>query len=507
MKTSPAQKTLFRDILLLLFSNGFVKGLGFLYRVLLVRFLGTECVGLVEMAAPLFSFLLVLSGLGVQTALAQIIAAHPEQRFLYFRAARSLSLVSAALATALAYLAGPLWIRQAAPDPRVLFSFLFLIPAIPIISWASVFRGYLQGLRRMGALAASQNLEQLVRSLLGVFLAGRCLGWALERAAVLPSLATVAGESAGLLVLALSLGRERREMRKQGGPYPWQARWKAIRRLLGYGLPLTGGRLVSSATQLLQALLIPGCLLAAGWDTRAATTLYGQLSGVAMSLLHLPGVFTSALAVVILPAVAESAGQKNRSPQLQHRVAASLRATLVSTVPGMLALYLFAEPYCVLLFHTAPAGPLLRILSIGGLFLYLQISLVSILQGMGKVRWLFFSNLLCGGVLLAGVRLLTPLPRMGIRGAAVALVLSWVFGFLLHSGYLRRCCRLPLPLAELAWSPLLSAGAALLCYRLLRLGLEGLLPLDRPGGLAGQTLLVLAIYAGGLFLTQRKIRK
>ncbi|MBQ6808618.1 MAG: oligosaccharide flippase family protein [Firmicutes bacterium] len=330
---------------MLLFSNIVVKGLGFVYRVLLVRYLGTECIGLVEMASPLFSFLIVLSGLGVQTAMTQSIAQHPEKRFLYLRAARRLLLCTGLLVTLLSYIAAPLLIQFAAPDQRVLLSFISMIPAILIISYASAYRGYLQGLRRMQPIAASQNVEQISRSLLGVFFASQLLSQPLELAAAGPSLATVCGEAAGLMMLLFCLRRNQEDIPPRGEKVPFSHYIQAGKELLAYGLPLTGGRLAGSGIMMLQAMLIPLCLQRAGWDIKSATTLYGQFSGVAMALLHLPGVFTSALSVVIMPAVAESAGSAGgRHSLLGHRIEASLKATVFCTVPGMLLLYLFAEP-------------------------------------------------------------------------------------------------------------------------------------------------------------------
>jgi len=486
---------------MLLFSNIVVKGLGFVYRVLLVRYLGTECIGLVEMASPLFSFLIVLSGLGVQTAMTQSIAQHPEKRFLYLRAARRLLLCTGLLVTLLSYIAAPLLIQFAAPDQRVLLSFISMIPAILIISYASAYRGYLQGLRRMQPIAASQNVEQISRSLLGVFFASQLLSQPLELAAAGPSLATVCGEMAGLLMLLFCLRRNQEDIPPRGEKVPFSHYIQAGKELLAYGLPLTGGRLAGSGIMMLQAMLIPLCLQRAGWDIKSATTLYGQFSGVAMALLHLPGVFTSALSVVIMPAVAESAGSAGgRHSLLGHRIEASLKATVFCTVPGMLLLYLFAEPYCTLVFDNAPAAPLLRILSLGGIFFYLQVSLTSILQGLGEVRRLLCNSLLSGCVLLLGIWLLAAKPRFGISGAAIATAACWLAGFLLNYIYLRRRCGFSLGLAKISLPPMLAACAALLIYKLLSASLAALMPLTNISATIIQSVIVALVYGIFLFL-------
>ena len=500
MVNTMRNKKIVFDTAMLLFSNIVVKGLGFVYRVLLVRYLGTEGIGLVEMVSPLFSFLIVLSGLGIQTSMTQLIARKQEQRFLYLRTARIFLLCTGLTIGLASFISAPLLIQIGAADQRVFLSFLCVIPAIPIISYASAYRGYLQGLRRMQPIAASQNTEQLVRSLLGVLLAAELVGHGLELAAIGPSLATVCGEGAGLLMLLFCMGRQREDIPPKKLPVPLRQYWQAGKELLSYGLPLTGGRLVASGIMMLQAMLIPLCLKRAGWNTEAATTLYGQFSGVAMSLLHLPGVFTAALSVVIMPAVAESVSSAAKSCSiLGHRINTSLRATLSGTVPGMLLLYLFAEPYCILIFDNAPAAPLLRILALGGVFFYLQVSLTSILQGLGEVRRLLLNSLISGVVLLLGICFLVANPRLGICGAAIATSVCWLSGFLLNYLHLRRYCGFSPGLMKMSLPPVFAAFGSGGLYQLVRPWLCAILPLTRLSATITQSVIVALLYGILLF--------
>ena len=504
MKTNRQHSKLLWDASILLFSNIIVKGLGFAYRVLLVRYLGTECIGLVEMVSPLFSFLIVWSGMGIQTALTQTIASQPAERFLYLRTARLMLLINGTFVTILAIVAAPLLIQFAAPDPRVLLSFLCITPAILIISYASAYRGYLQGMRNMRPIAASQNTEQLIRSIVGIALASQPLAFRLETAAAAPSIATVCGETAGLFMLLYCFRKDPEDQIKIRQRYPLSSCWDAGKRLLSYGLPLTGGRLAASGIMMLQAMLIPFCLQKAGWDTGASTTLYGQFSGVAMSLLHLPGVFTSALSLVIMPAVAESIGPtRGNSAILGRRISTSLQATMVCTVPGMLLLYLFAEPYCILIFNNAPAAQLLRILAAGGIFFYLQVSLTSILQGLGEVRRLLVNSLLSGAVLLVGIRLLVTNSNLGIVGAAISTSLCWGVGFLLNYLYLRHRCGFSLGLAKAALAPLVAALLAGFLYREFAHLLNAGFPMRELPATILQNIIVLLLYSVFLFLFRK----
>ncbi|MEG2213862.1 MAG: oligosaccharide flippase family protein, partial [Clostridiales bacterium] len=96
---SAKQQGLLLGTILMLFSNIIVKGLGFAYRVILVRLLGTEGVGLIEMVSPLFSFLLVFAGLGIQPALSQKVASTGDDKQIFMRTAQIMLLFSGILLT------------------------------------------------------------------------------------------------------------------------------------------------------------------------------------------------------------------------------------------------------------------------------------------------------------------------------------------------------------------------------------------------------------------------
>lgn len=441
---------------LLLCSNIFVKGLGFFYRVMLVRLLGAEGIGLVEMVSPLFSFLLVIAGLGLQLALSQSTASGRFAPAGEFRTAKILLTLSGGLVCLLSFQLAPFLIRHFVPDQRIYQCFVAVLPAIFIISLASAYRGYFQGQRQVSALGMSQSVEQIVRIACGLWLVSRLAGLGIEKAAAGASLATVCGEAAGFcyLILRLKAGRE---------PLKAPFSFKTAGRLLRFGLPVTLGRLATSAIMMLQAFLIPLCLQKAGWDMRAATEMYGRFSGVAMSMIHLPGVFTSALAVAVMPAVAEEAGGGNL---LKSRVGNSLRAAGVFTFPGMLLLFCFADQLCGIIFHSPLAAPLVRLLALGGCFFHLQITLASILQGLGEVRALLINNILAGLILLAGIVLLVPRPTLGISGAALAADVAWVSGFTLNLLHFLRVSRLKFDwvnvLAKPTFAALIAGGVYLL---------------------------------------------
>lgn len=452
-----AGQSLLAGTVALLISNIFVKGLGFFYRVVLVRLLGAEGMGLIEMTTPVYAFLLVLAGWGLPLAISQKTAeasagSHYQGALSIFKSGRAVLFVSGAAVMVLAFLSLPLLIKYIVPDERIYACLKTILPAVMIISIASAYRGHFQGMRQISTLGISQCVEQAVRVSCGLFLAGRLLNLGLETAVTAVSYATVLGEGAGFLFLLWRFQRNKQYYGAEG-----IISGRQILSLIKFGTPVTVNRLAISSIMMLEAILIPVSLQIAGWDMRSATEMYGRFSGVALTLLNLPGVFTGALAVSVLPAVAGS-GLRNRA-LLQNHASNSLQATAVLTLPGMALLYLFSEQLCTWIFHSPLAAEPLRILTWGGCFLYLNITLTSILQGLGEVRALLVNSLLAGACFITGITLLTPLPSLGIQGAAIATNIYYLAGFSLNALLFKRVSKLGLPWRNILLKP--ACGGAL----------------------------------------------
>lgn len=453
--------------LVLLVANFLMKILGFLYRVILVRILGTEGIGLIEMVMPVYTFVLVITTWGIPLAMSRMVAEETAKQNhanvkKIFRLTLTLLTVSGILCTGLVYLALPGIVSRLFADQRIFFCLVTMIPAVFIIAICSVFRAYFQGLKQVSVIGFSQVLEQTIRVTAGIFLALKLKKYGLEVAIVAVALATVMGECAGLFFMIYRY--RRRPLVTPTGPAA-KSIPVILKELFSFGTPVTLTRLLASLLLTLQATLIPKSLVLAGYDLRTSTELYGRFSGVALSLLHLPGILTMTMAVSILPAIAELANQTG-SKLLNHRISESLQISTVFAVPCMIILFQYAPELCGLIFHAPEAGEPLRILAIGGVFLYFQQTLTSILQGMGQVRTLFLNMLFSGSCLVAGILLLTPLPNLGINGAALALATSYFVNSSLNFFCLLKSARLALSLSNIIFKP---AAAGLISFYFLGL--------------------------------------
>lgn len=439
------------------------KLLGALYRIPLARILGGEGMGLYQMAYPIYTSILALSTAGIPVAISILVAEKLANGD--YRGAKRVFTVSLALLSLtgliFAYLvfSGASFLAHIVlQEPRALYPIAAIAPAIFFTAVVSAFRGYFQGYQVMVPTAVSQVVEQLARVTTVLTGAIVLLPYGIELAAGAATFGAVTGGAAALVVLAVFFLRM---PQRRGGKgfrvFQEESTWSLVSRIIKIALPLSVGGLVMPMMQVVDALIVPIRLQAAGMTASRATELFGQLTGMAGSLINLPTIITISLAVSLVPAVSEAVA-KRRRPQAISRIAASLRITILLCLPAAAGLAVLAKPISVLLYDVAEVGIPLAYLAPGILFLGLYQTTSGALQGLSKT-FIPVTNLLIGLVLKSFLNYyLTAIPGVDVRGAAIATVSAFFLAFVLNFFALRQLIGLKLAAMDSLFLPGLATG-------------------------------------------------
>ncbi|NLV16288.1 MAG: polysaccharide biosynthesis protein [Syntrophomonadaceae bacterium] len=463
-----AKRTLVYGAAILLGANLFNRVLGFIYQYLIMTKIGGEAYGLFAQVFPVYMMALVLTTAGIPLAVSKLVSEEVSLRNFrqakaIFRLALGILSVSGALVTVILYVIASRMGELIFSDPRVIPVLIICTPAIFIVSVSSAYRGYFQGLQNMLPTAFSQTLEQIVRVSCGYCAALYLLPQGIAFAAVGLALGMVIGEAAGLLAI-ITQYRIQIHHRYKDGTGQLSSRRESLARIWQLSSPVTAGRLLSTGLTALNALLIPGRLQIAGYSARQATTLFGQLGGAGFSLLNFPSVFTFALATSLVPAVAEATAQ-GAFQIIKDRSSTAIRGTIVIGLPCLVTLFYFAEPMTAL-FNSATIAPVLRVLTIGGIFSYLQQTTTAILQGLGKTFLPVAHSIAAAGVRVPLLYWLTGLPDWGLIGSAWAFIAGYFIVAALNIAAIVRQTGMTIDLKRFAFQPLIAAGGMLLTFLL-----------------------------------------
>ncbi len=448
--------------IILFIANLINRILGFGYQYLIMRYIGSEAYGLFYMVFPVYMTALVLTTAGIPLAISKMVSEKVSLNCYgdakrIFRIALLILFTTGFFVSLFLYVNSAFMVDRFFSDKRVLHVFQICIPAIFIVSVASAFRGYFQGLQNMIPSALSQVCEQLVRVGVGFALALNLMKQGVEWAAAGLAGGMLCGELVGLVVIFILYLRQK-ELKK-GISHKDEKAGSIVWSLLTLSLPVTGSRLMSTGLSALDAVIIPKQLQAAGYSARSATSLFGQLSGTALTLLTFPSVFTFALATSLVPAISE-AMVRNDYKLAQKRCTDAIRYTIILGLPCVITLYYYAEPLTDL-FRSGEVANVLKVLALGGIFAYLQQTTTGVLQGLGKTYLPLIHSTLSAACRLPLLFYLTGIPKWGLLGSSFA----YVFGFfgiaVLNLAAIKRSIGMKIDVKSFILQPL-SAGIGLL---------------------------------------------
>lgn len=161
--------------------------------------------------------------------------------------------------------------------------------------------------------------------------------------------------------------------------------------------------------------------------------------------------------------------------------------TWMFSLPVILVLYVYGEALGQILFKISGLGEMMRILSFGAVFMYLEQTIVGILQGLGQTRTVFINNFLGSAAKLIGMYYCIRILGWGSNGIAGGMVLGYGLQCLLNLAMLARKVQFALSWKEM----LLPVAGSVFMLWVIRLGVA----VWQNGSAVS---LLLAVAAGGI---------
>lgn len=431
------------------------KILGALYRIPLARLIGDEGMGLYQMAYPIYTTILALATAGVPVAISVLVSRNLTKGYSgdsqkLFRVSLTVLLTAGIILTFLVMQSAQFIANYVLKQPLAYYPILAVAPAIIFAGLMSVFRGYFQGHQSMMPTAVSQVFEQLFRVAAVLILAVILFPRGLEYAAAGATFGAVIGGIAGLAILAgYYFWFRKKEGRDQNLIYSGASSAELAREMVRLAVPVSFGAVVLPLVQMLDAVIVPGRLMAVGYSASEATALYGQLSGMAAVLISLPTIFTISIATSLVPAISESLARREKAA-LNERLNSAFRAGMIIALPCAAGLFILATQISDLLYAAPEAGIPLEPLAFSCIALAaFQLSSAG-LQGMGRPE-IAMKNLLITGILKVFLNYtLTGVPALNVRGAAIGTVVAFMIGSFLNMVYLRKITGISFEIGRLA---------------------------------------------------------
>ena len=343
-----------------------VKIIGLIYKIPMLRLLGSEGMGYFNSAYEIYALFCSVATTGLPVAMAVMISSEGEGKRgagRIFRAALRLFLILGAVGCALMLIfARPFasFLGNASAAPCL----AAIAPCVLLICVSSAYRGYFQGKGRMAPTAISQTIEALGKLILGLILASVALmsGLSVPLVAAFAVMGLTLGEGVSALYLAVTKRREKEREAlsgKEKGVLP---------RLLATAVPVTLSSLALSVTKVVDMSMILRRLQDAGESARAAFSVYGSYTTLAIPLFSVAPALVSSVAMPLIPSLSEAVARGDVDGQ-KSVIGDAMRMTAFVSMPISLGLTLFSRPILSLIFSgeseaIAVSAPLLSLLAL-----------------------------------------------------------------------------------------------------------------------------------------------
>lgn len=437
------QNKIIKGTLILTVAGFITRILGFFYRIFLADRLGASLLGTYQLIFPVYGIAFTIYGAGIQTAISQIMASSCAISSKVPRNGQNKSCDTAkqillyGLGISLCLSLSLLFLIQNFADP--IANYLLLEPScapylrilsllFPFCGVTACIQGYHYGLQNAKVPAMTQIVEQISR-LEFVFLILCLYPMTPRQGCIVAVWGLVIGEVISNFYAIFQF------IHHQGIPAPKSStaihlfhKNRLFSRLLSVSATLTGTKLIVSLLNSTEAVFIPAALRMYGYSATDALALYGILTGMVLPFLLFPSSITNSIAVMLLPAVADSQASGQQKQVRRYVTTSTLYCLLIGFLFTIFFL-LFGNLIGELCFHNQTAGSFLRILSWLCPFLYLSTTLNSIINGLGKNHQTFLITIVSQSIKLFS--LVFCVPRFGIHAYLAGILVSQIIMTLL----------------------------------------------------------------------------
>ncbi len=447
--------SLIKSTIYLTVAGIITKFLGFGYRIYMSKELGAETMGLYQLIMPIYFLAWSITSSGITTTISKLTSENIGKReyhkikqffwqciFITIFLSTSLTLIVLANANYIAI--------NVLNEERVIDSIKILSLAFPFMAVGSCIRGYFFGLQKSSVPAVSQVVEQIFKILIIFLLATNFGGLNLTYAVV----GIVLSEFISFLYVCY----EYRTHKLVNTTKVNIASTSTLIIILSMSIPLTSNRILTSLLVTYENILIPLKLQEFGLTRNDSLALFGQVTGMAMPLIYFPSSLLMAISTTLIPTISRAKASNNIGV-----INSNIYKTMIFTsFSGFWALTFFVlfSKHLSFLIYKQDIRLFILYLCVMSPFLYLQMILGGILNGLGNHITLFLNNILSSIITILSIYFLVP--KLGILGFILGILISYIFVCTMNYNKINSSCKLNLNLIKLTLKPMLSSLCAIL---------------------------------------------
>ena len=462
-----AKKGIVQSAVILSVAALITRILGFIYRIYISNIIGAEGMGLYQLIMPIYSLAWSLACSGFTTTVSKFVSSEKAKKEygnmgLILKQSLFITASIGFILSALLFTFSTDIAITFFKDERLTLSLKILSISFPFMATGSCIRGYFFGLQEAKIPAISQVFEQFVRMGVIYFLSFLALERGLEYASAVAVLGITFGEFLSFIYVFYSY--KRYKSKNNFIKKPSVSKSKMLRLLFAMAIPLTLNRVVSSLLLTLENIFLPQRLILSGLSQSEAISEFGKISGMAMPLIQFPSAILISLSISLVPAISEASATNNYK-KINYTISKTLIFSTITGIGSAGLFVLFSDKLGYVIYNQ-DIRLLLIYLGVMCPFIYIQMTLSGILNGLSLQMFIFRNSVLSSLISICGVFIFVP--KLGIQGYMIGSFISLTTVTLLKLIKIKEVTKIKLNFVQLFLKPTISILSVALAINLLK---------------------------------------
>ncbi|MBQ0099611.1 MAG: oligosaccharide flippase family protein [Firmicutes bacterium] len=383
-------KGFFKTVVIVTVFGFCEKFLGFLYRIFLSHKIGSEGIGLYQIALSIFALILTLCCSGTPVTVSRLMTKYQAEN----NKISEKKVISAGILLTL-FTTLPVCIflfcfrnilNFAFSDIRAKTLFYIILPGLVFTSIYSVLRGIFWGKKDFLPYSIIELLEEIAMIVCGIFLISKTddVFKGAKFASIAVTFSFIVSFSIATFVFFF---RKNKIISPKGELLP----------LIQSSAPVTAMRTANSLTSSLISIVLPARLISVGFSSAEAMSLFGASVGQAIPILFAPTSLIGSFTLVLIPQISEDFYKKDFN-KLKRDIEISFKFAIFLTCLFLPLFLVCGEEIGMTIFKSEKCGEYLTASSFLILFVGLSNISTSILNSMGKEKYtliFFLISALC----------------------------------------------------------------------------------------------------------------
>ncbi len=411
-----SKKTFIKGTFILTAAGVITRLLGFFFKIVLSRIIGSEGMGLYQLVMPVCAISYALAISGFEVAISRLTAKYiagnrPDKAFSVLVISTIYSLAASIICCILvrqnaSFIASTLFNN---PDAAPLIKSIII--SVPFSALHCMATSFFIGQQKTGFPGLSQLLEQLIR-MVSVYFIIKITG---KTDASIGVLSLIAGEIGAAIIsvnyILFYVKKKEHLNRNLIMKYSSSIRKTA--------LPVTINKLALYGLQSIETILLPVMLVKSGLTNSEALSTLGVITGMALPVILFPATLTNSVALLLLPSVA---ADQNNYNKLKKSGSGALMFSLIFGFICIIFMVTLGGYICEKAFNDSSVKDYVQVMAWLCPFIFVSTTFKSILNAMGKSSRIFANNMLSEAVSILFIIVL--IPKTGISAYMYGLLTS-----------------------------------------------------------------------------------